>query len=77
MTNLNTRNEILNFLIEVEMNPKSILKHTISTNNSSKNEYLTNELNLLLESYLLDDEFTKNDFNESLQIITKNVTNKF
>ena len=77
MTNLETRNEILNFLIEVEMNPKSILKNNISTNNSSKNDYLNNELNLLLESYLLDETFTKKDFNNCLNVLTRTVTNKF
>jgi len=77
MKNLITRDEILNFLIDVEMSPKLILSYSINTKNSSKNEYLSNELKLLIESYLLDDNFTKNDFNESLQVITKNVTNKF
>ena len=77
MKNLITRDEILNFLIDVEISPKLILSYSINTKNSSKNEYLSNELKLLIESYLLDDNFTKNDFNESLQVITKNVTNKF
>ena len=77
MTNLQTRDEILNFLIEVELNPKTILNHTINTTNSIKNDYLNNELKSLLESYLLDETFTKKDLNLNLNILTKNVYNKF
>ena len=71
MTIIVTRQEILEFLIDVEINPKEILKHKI------KNEWLSRELNSMLESLLLDDDYNRNDFNNDLQVLTRNVTNKF
>lgn len=71
MKTITTRQEILDFLIDVEINPKEVLKHKI------KNEWLSKELNSMLESLLLDDDYNRNDFNNDLQILTINVTNKF
>ena len=71
MTIIKTRQEILNFLIDVEISPKEILKHEI------KNEWLFNQLNSMLRSYLLDSDYTRLDFNNDLQVLRRNVTNKF
>ena len=68
---LEKRNDILDFLVDVEINPKNILKVNI------KNEWLSKTLNSMLESYLLDVEYNRNDFNADLRIVEKNVRNKF
>lgn len=68
---ISTRQEILDFLIDVEINPKDVLKHEI------KNEWLSKELNSMLELLLLDDSYYRNDFNNDLKVLTRNVTNKF
>ena len=71
MTTITTRQEILDFLIDVEINPKEILKHKI------KNEWLSKQLNSMLELLLLDDDYSRSEFNNDLQTLTRNVTNKF
>jgi len=71
MTAITTRTEILDLLIDVEINPKKVLKYDI------KDEYISKQLNNMLESFLLEDDYTREDFNKDLQILTKTVTNKY
>ena len=66
-----TREQILDLLIDVEINPKEVLKVNI------KDNYINNQLNTALESFLLDDDFTRSDFNQTLMTLTKTVTNKY
>jgi len=77
MKTISTRQEILEFLIDVEINPKEILKTKIEHKNKLCNDWLNNQLKTMIELYLLDNDYTKKDFNNTLQSITKNVTNKF
>lgn len=71
MATIKTREEILDLLIDVEINPKEILKHNI------ENDYISKQLNSMLELYLLDDDFSRKDFNDDLAVLTRIVTNKF
>lgn len=77
MDTINTRQDILNFLIEVEIEPKKILRHKVNTKSKKQNEYLNNILYSILESYLLQDDYTFNNFKDDLYITRKNVNNKF
>tara|TARA_R110002020_G_scaffold307708_1_gene523489 strand:- start:418 stop:762 length:345 start_codon:yes stop_codon:yes gene_type:complete len=71
MGTITTRKDILEFLIDVEMSPKKILSVSIS------NEWLSKTLKSMLESYLLEDDYNKKDFDLDLQVVTRTVFNKF
>ena len=71
MKEVSTRTEILDLLVDVEINPKEILKHDI------KDEYISKQLNNMLKLFLVDLDYTRNDFNKDLQILNKTVTNKY
>ncbi len=67
---ITSREELFEFLIEVEISPKVILKHKI------KNDYISYQLNSMLELYLLDEDYDRKDFNSDLLSLTKYVRNK-
>ena len=77
MTTIKTREDILEFLIEVEITPKEILKHKVNTQNKKNNDYINNTLHSMLEAYLLEEDYTFKNFKEDLYIVRKNVNNKF
>ena len=62
-----TIDQVLDFLVDVEMNPKVVL--TKKTGNNSFDEMMLK----LVTDFLTDEEFTNEEFIESLNIMRRNV----
>ena len=62
-----TIDQVLDFLIDVEMNPKVVL--TKKTGNNSFDEMMLE----LVTYFLTDEEFTNEEFIESLNVMRRNV----
>lgn len=77
MTTITKRKDILEFLTEVEINPKEILKYKVNTKNVNQNDYINVTLYSMLESYLLSEDYTFKNFRKDLYIVRKNVKYKF
>jgi succinate dehydrogenase/fumarate reductase-like Fe-S protein len=76
MTTLETRNQVLDLIVDIEENYKNFFKVNITLKNKKENNYINNALRNLIESLMLN-EINKNDFLSDLSIIRKNVENKF
>lgn len=61
-----TIDQVLDFLVDAEMNPKSVL--TTKTGNESFDGMMLR----LVTNYLKDGEFTKKDFIEDLDVMRRN-----
>ena len=71
MTKLTTRQQYLDFLVEVEINPNEILSHDIADN------WIKEQLNSMLITYRSDDEYSRDDFNNDLMVLDRIIRTKF
>jgi hypothetical protein len=67
MALIETREQLFELLVNVEISPKEILKHEI------KNKFVSTELNSMLKSYLIDDDYDRKAFNDDLQYLNSYV----